>query len=92
MPAHESETMPDHLITAKSRSIAYHLTEGTHPMVVFLGGLRSDMAGTKAVFLEEYAKSRGGLFCGLIILAMAKAAARSPRAVLAIGPKTQRRF
>ena len=51
MPAHESETMPDHLITEKSRSIAYHLTEGTHPMVVFLGGLRSDMAGTKAVFL-----------------------------------------
>ena len=62
MPAHESETMPDHLITEKSRSIAYHLTEGTHPMVVFLGGLRSDMAGTKAVFLEEYAKSRGRAF------------------------------
>lgn len=62
MPAHESETMPNHLITAKSRRIAYHLTEGTHPMVVFLGGLRSDMAGTKAVFFEEYAKSRGRAF------------------------------
>lgn len=54
--------MPDYLITAKSRRIAYHLTEGTHPMVVFLGGLRSDMEGTKAVFLEDWAKSRGHAF------------------------------
>ncbi|MDB2548194.1 alpha/beta hydrolase [Paracoccaceae bacterium] len=54
--------MPDYLITAKSRRIAYHMTEGSHPMVVFLGGLRSDMAGTKAVFLEEYAKSRRRAF------------------------------
>ncbi|MCV2874967.1 alpha/beta hydrolase [Rhodobacteraceae bacterium XHP0102] len=54
--------MPDYLTTSTSRRLAYHLTEGTHPMVVFLGGLRSDMAGTKAMFLEDWAKSRGRAF------------------------------
>ncbi|MHA1127801.1 MAG: alpha/beta hydrolase, partial [Alphaproteobacteria bacterium] len=35
--------------------IAYNKTEGNGPGVVFLGGFKSDMGGTKAIFLEEWA-------------------------------------
>ncbi len=41
------------------RRIAYHLTAGDGPGVVFLGGFKSDMEGTKAIHLEEWAKRRG---------------------------------
>jgi pimeloyl-ACP methyl ester carboxylesterase len=46
---------PQVLTTPQGRQIAYHKTEGTLPGVVFLGGFRSDMEGTKAIFLEEWA-------------------------------------
>ncbi|KUF12085.1 alpha/beta hydrolase [Pseudoponticoccus marisrubri] len=36
--------------------LAYALTEGEGPMVVFLSGYRSDMDGTKAVHLEGWAE------------------------------------
>jgi pimeloyl-ACP methyl ester carboxylesterase len=35
-------------------TIAYHRLAGRGPGIVFLGGFRSDMTGTKALFLEEY--------------------------------------
>ncbi|WP_425041298.1 alpha/beta hydrolase [Primorskyibacter sp. S187A] len=41
------------------RQIAYHFTPGSGPVVVFLGGFKSDMEGSKALFLEEWAKARG---------------------------------
>ena len=41
------------------RRIAYGRTAGRGPGVVFLGGLRSDMTGTKAQFLESWARARG---------------------------------
>lgn len=41
-------------------TIAYHRLAGTAPGVIFLGGFRSDMTGTKAVFLEDYCRRRGG--------------------------------
>ncbi len=44
------------------RRIAYHRTPGQGPGVVFLGGFKSDMQGTKAVFLEEWAQARGQAF------------------------------
>ncbi|MHA6262704.1 alpha/beta fold hydrolase [Arenibacterium sp. CAU 1754] len=50
---------PAYLDTAQGRRIAYHLTRGKGPCVVFLGGLKSDMQGTKAIHLEEWAKARG---------------------------------
>lgn len=50
------------LDTEQGRRIAYHKTEGTGPGVVFLGGFASDMDGTKAVFLEDYAKKTGRAF------------------------------
>ncbi|SHG59265.1 Pimeloyl-ACP methyl ester carboxylesterase [Cognatiyoonia sediminum] len=50
---------PVSFTSPQGRRIAYHLTEGTGPTVVFLGGFKSDMGGTKAVFLEERAKAQG---------------------------------
>jgi pimeloyl-ACP methyl ester carboxylesterase len=54
--------MPDFLNTPQGRRIAYHLTDGTGPAVVFLGGFKSDMGGTKAVHLEEWARNAGRAF------------------------------
>lgn len=51
-----------YLETAQGRRIAYNKSEGRAPCVVFLGGLKSDMEGTKAVHLEAWAKARGQAF------------------------------
>ncbi|MCX7559178.1 alpha/beta hydrolase [Sulfitobacter sp. F26204] len=50
------------LSTKQGRRLAYHRTEGHGPCVVFLGGLKSDMQGTKAVFLEQWARKEGRAF------------------------------
>jgi pimeloyl-ACP methyl ester carboxylesterase len=50
------------LTTANSRRLAYHLTRGRGPGVVFLGGLKSDMEGSKALFLEAWAQKTGRAF------------------------------
>jgi pimeloyl-ACP methyl ester carboxylesterase len=47
------------LITPQGRRIAYHRSSGAGPGIVFLGGFRSDMTGTKALHLEHWAQSRG---------------------------------
>ncbi|CAN0569527.1 unnamed protein product, partial [Ectocarpus sp. 12 AP-2014] len=44
------------------RKLAYDQTQGTGPGVVFLGGFRSDKEGTKALYLEEWAKAAGRAF------------------------------
>ena len=49
----------DFLETAQGRRLAYHRSEGAGPTIVFLGGLKSDMEGTKAVHLEAWARARG---------------------------------
>ena len=49
-------------VTPEGRRIAYHLTDGTGPAVVFLGGFKSDMGGTKAVHLEKWARDSGRAF------------------------------
>jgi pimeloyl-ACP methyl ester carboxylesterase len=43
-------------------TIAYHRLAGRRPTVVFLGGLMSDMTGTKALHLEGFARARGQAF------------------------------
>jgi pimeloyl-ACP methyl ester carboxylesterase len=43
-------------------TIAYRRLPGSAPGIVFLGGFRSDMTGTKAVFLEDYCRERGRAF------------------------------
>lgn len=58
-------TDPSFLETPQGRRIAYHLTPGEGPCVVFLGGLKSDMEGTKAVHLEDWAQATGRAFLRL---------------------------
>ena len=50
------------LDTKSGRRIAYHLSSGQAPCVVFLGGLKSDMQGTKALYLEAWAQAQGYAF------------------------------
>jgi pimeloyl-ACP methyl ester carboxylesterase len=54
--------MTDYLDTPQGRRIAYVRTEGTGPGVVFLGGFMSDMTGTKAVYLQDWAERTGRAF------------------------------
>lgn len=42
--------------------IAFRVTEGEGPTIVFLPGYASDMSGTKALALEAWAKDRGRAF------------------------------
>ena len=57
--------MSDYLDTAQGRRLAYHKGEGEGPCIVFLGGLKSDMEGTKAVHLEAWARRTGRAFLRL---------------------------
>lgn len=50
---------PDYLDLPCERRIAYCKSNGTGVGVVFLGGLSSDMTGTKAVHLEEACRRSG---------------------------------
>ncbi|WP_420859151.1 alpha/beta fold hydrolase [Marivivens marinus] len=51
--------MTEFLTTPQGRRIAYLKTEGQGPTIVFCGGLKSDMEGTKAIWLEDWAKAQG---------------------------------
>jgi pimeloyl-ACP methyl ester carboxylesterase len=55
--------MVDRFTTPQGRTLAYVRSRGTAPAgppgVVFLGGFKSDMTGTKAQFLEGWAHDRG---------------------------------
>lgn len=57
--------MPDRLTTPQGRQIAYDRLPGTGPGVVFLHGLKSDMEGTKAVHLRDWARDQGRAFLRL---------------------------
>lgn len=54
--------MPDYMETPQGRRIAYHRTPGQGPGVVFLGGFKSDMTGTKALYLQDWAEAQGRAF------------------------------
>jgi pimeloyl-ACP methyl ester carboxylesterase len=49
-------------LDANGRRIAYERRKGKGPGVVFLGGFRSDMTGTKAQALEDWAMRQGRAF------------------------------
>jgi pimeloyl-ACP methyl ester carboxylesterase len=55
-------TEPAFFDTPQGRRLAYHRSAGQGPWVVFLGGLKSDMEGTKALHLEAWARARGRAF------------------------------
>ena len=54
--------MTTYLTTPQGRHIAYVRTPGKEPGVVFLGGFRSDMAGSKALHLQAWAEATGRAF------------------------------
>jgi pimeloyl-ACP methyl ester carboxylesterase len=51
--------MTTYLTTPQGRHLAYHQTQGKGPGVVFLGGFRSDMTGSKALHLQAWAEASG---------------------------------
>jgi pimeloyl-ACP methyl ester carboxylesterase len=53
---------PHFLDIPDGRRIAYHRADGRGPGIVFLGGFRSDMGGTKALALEDWARAEGRAF------------------------------
>lgn len=54
--------MTAQLITPQGRRIAHVVHDGAGPPVIFLGGFRSDMTGTKAQFLDDRTRARGRAF------------------------------
>ena len=54
--------MTEFLTTEAGRKLAYVRTPGSGPGVVFLGGFKSDMTGTKAQFLQAWAEGQGRAF------------------------------
>lgn len=54
--------MIEHLDTKQGRSLAFEQTPGAGPGVMFLGGFKSDMSGTKAQFLSDWAYEQGRAF------------------------------
>lgn len=52
-------TVTDFLETPQGRRIAYDRLDGQGPGIVFLGGFKSDMQGTKALYLRDWAAARG---------------------------------
>lgn len=55
-------SMSEFLTTRDGRRIAYHRLAGRGPGVVFLGGFKSDMTGTKAMHLQNWAERSGRAF------------------------------
>ena len=54
--------MTTFLTTPQGRHIAYHRLPGKEPGLVFLGGFRSDMTGSKAMHLQAWAEASGRAF------------------------------
>lgn len=54
--------MSEYLNTAQGRRIAFRRSTGQGPGIVFLGGFKSDMTGTKAAWLDDWARERGRAF------------------------------
>ena len=48
--------------TPTGDDLAYVFTAGNAPLVVFLGGFRSDMTGSKAMALQAACEARGQAF------------------------------
>ena len=54
--------MTEFLVAPSGRRLAFNRLAGAGTGIMFLGGLRSDKEGTKALWLEEWARSRGRPF------------------------------
>jgi len=56
------EPKPGRLARGDGHDMAYIRTPGKSPGVIFLGGLMSDMTGTKAQALEDFCRRRGNAY------------------------------
>jgi pimeloyl-ACP methyl ester carboxylesterase len=56
------DAAPRILTRSDGATIAYRKTDGKGPGVIFLGGFKSDMTGTKAVALEAHCRAVGRAF------------------------------
>ena len=54
--------MPDFLTTTDGETIAFKKSEGAGPTLIWCGGLKSDMEGSKATHLHRWADARGQSF------------------------------
>ncbi len=54
--------MTEYLTSPQGRRLAFNRSPGKGPGVVFLGGFKSDMEGSKARFLEDWARAQGRAF------------------------------
>jgi len=59
MEAARDAASPSILARPDGATIAYRRSPGKAPGVVFCAGFRSDMTGTKALFLEDYCRRHG---------------------------------
>ncbi len=80
---------PRFIATGQGRNIAYHHTPGAGPGVVFLGGFKSGMEGTKARIWKTGQNGWGGRFCGWTIPGMGSRPAGFWTAASATGRRTQ---
>lgn len=51
--------MIQHFTNSRGQRLAFSHVQGQGPTVVFLGGFKSDMAGSKATYFEAWAQARG---------------------------------
>lgn len=62
LESYASKMKPQTLKCPDGSELAYHKTDGATPGVIFLGGLRSDMNGTKALEIEKFCQECGQQF------------------------------
>lgn len=58
----ESSQSPSFLSLPDERRIAYHKSEGAEPCILFMGGFKSDMTGSRALALEAFCQNRKQAF------------------------------
>ncbi len=80
--------MTEYTISPQGRRLAYNRSAGKGPGVVFLGGFKSDMEGSKARFLHDWATAQGRAFLRFDYSGMASPRAISNRAASATGLRT----
>ncbi len=55
----QADAASSYFATSGGDRLSYHKTEGKTPGVMFLGGFRSDMTGSKALRLQEFCEKSG---------------------------------
>ena len=51
-----------YFVSSDGVKIAYNKLSGAEPGIIFFGGFASDMEGTKALALQDYAMQQGQAF------------------------------